>query len=167
MCEGRHTRIAREWRLAWFKNSPARWICGKNWWWPNWIRVEHFTRIPRCTSWTKSKSYCWDWAKHQSSLLEGSFSCPWSTKLRGDQQTARKNASQMFYAFLYVQRFHQFWFREKNGTLLVKKVYKMLGQNCWVDDVKIWRKRTPSPPSYVSSVQRSTQKPLLRRFWDV
>ena len=58
----------------------------------------------RCSSATKSKSHCQDWAHHQGNLLDGSSSCRCSTTSQGDQWTTRKNASQMLNSFIYFQQ---------------------------------------------------------------
>ena len=47
---------------------------------------------PHCSSATKSKSYCQNWAYNQRNLRDGSSSCRCSTTSHGDQRTTRKNA---------------------------------------------------------------------------
>ena len=59
---------------------------------------------PRCSSATKFKIYCWDWVKHQRILQDGLSSCRCSTISHGDQETMKKNASQMLNSFLYLQK---------------------------------------------------------------
>ena len=43
----------------------------------------------RCSSVKKSKSYCWDWMKHQRILLDGSLSCRCLTTSHGDLKTTK------------------------------------------------------------------------------
>ena len=56
------------------------------------------------------------------------------------------------------------WIREKVVLYKWRRSGRRMGQNCWADDVKIRRKRTPSFPCYDSIVPRNAQK---QRRWKI
>ena len=108
--------------------------------------------------------------KHQRISQEGLYSCRCSTTSPGDQETMKKNASQMPISFLYLRedlekdKGHSSpLVLRKSGTLSVKIVQKEYGTKlqkgcCWnllKVDVQFFRATTPF-------VQRSTQN---QRTW--
>ena len=123
-------------RLTWFKSSPEYRNLWQNWWWGNGIRVEYLPQdSPRCSSATKSKSYCWDWVKHHKNSQDGLSSCRCSTTSHGDQETTRKNASQMLNSCLYLRKDSELdngqfsdLDHRKSGFLSVKIVHKVNGR---------------------------------------
>ena len=63
---------------------------------------------PHCSSATKSKSSCRNWAKSQDNLQDGSSSCRCLTTSHGDLKTMNRNANLAPTSFLFVQEdFHQ------------------------------------------------------------
>ena len=125
----------------------------------------------RCSSVKKSKSYCRDQMKHQRISQEGLSSCRCSTPSLVDQETMKKNASQMPISFLYMQKDLEqdnghllVLVLKRSGILSVKIVHKKSGTKWRKDDVGIRRKRTSNFPCCKSIVQRSTQK---QRPWKI
>ena len=84
-------------RLGWFKSSPT---------------YRNFDRIDGepmefewdCSSVKKSKVYCWDQEKNQRISQDELSSCRCSTTFLVDQETMKKNASQMPISFLFFAR---------------------------------------------------------------
>ena len=122
----------------------------------------------RCSSVKNSNVYCWDQMRHQRISQEESSSCRCSTTSHGDQETTRKNASQMLNSCLYLRKDSELdnghssdLDRRKSGILSVQIVHKENGRE---DDFRIRRKRTPSLSSHESIVQRSAQE---QRWWKI
>ena len=67
--------------------------------------MEYFLRIRCVAAQSRSQKFTVEiGARHQRFLQEGSSSCRCSTTSLVDQETMKKNASQMLNSFLYVQK---------------------------------------------------------------
>ena len=114
---------------------------------------------PHCSSVTKSKSYCQDWAYNQKTSLDGLSSCRCSTTSHGDLKTIKKNANQVLNSFLSMRRDLEQdngqssdLEQKRNGTP-VKTVHKENGTELQT-----------SIPIHESIIQKSVWEP---RWWKI
>ena len=125
---------------------------GQNWWWANGnssgisSRIHHIAALPQSPRVLVKK-----WAYNQKISLDGSFSCRCSTTSHGDLKTTKKNASQMLFSFLSLQRESEQDNGHSSGLVQRKMVFcqcrqskRRMGQNCRENDVDICKKHTPS-----------------------
>ena len=104
---------------------------------------------------------------------EGLSSCRCTTTSPMDQETMKKNASQMLNSFLYLQEVLQrdnghflVLVQRKRGLLSEKIVHMVNGTQWRKNDVRIRKLRTSNFPCYESTVSRSTQKQWLWKTVD-
>ena len=133
----------------------------------------------RCSSVKKSKVYCWDLARHQRISQEGLYSCWCSTTSPVDQETMKKNASQMLNSFFSMQRDLEkdnghflVLVQRKSGILSVQIVHKVNGTElprrwCWNVAKAVFRATSPlEVSSKAKAVEncRYTVVPIWKRL---